>query len=452
MSKTIAIVGRPNVGKSTLFNRLAGRRLALVDDTPGLTRDRRDVAVKFGDLSFTLIDTAGFEDESGETLSARMQQQTEHAIDLADICLFVIDAREGLTPLDQHFGEILRRKGARVILCANKCEGRAGTDGLMESFSLGYGEPVGISAEHGDGMGDLYAALDAAFADLSGTDEPDEKTAKGKDAPLKLAIVGRPNVGKSTLINALIGEERMLTGPEAGITRDSISLNWQWNGRAISLFDTAGLRRNTKVSDRLEKLAVGDTNRAVKFAEVVVLMMDARDAFEKQDLHIADRVAREGRALIFAINKVDLVDDLGALRKELDEKLERLLPQVRGAPMVYLSAHTGRNLDRLMPQVEKIYTDWNAKIATRDLNDWLHEMEQKHPPPAVQGRRVRLKYISQIKSRPPTFVLFASRAKHLPDSYMRYLTNGLRTAFDLPGTPIRVQIKTGKNPYVEGKE
>ena len=452
MSKTIAIVGRPNVGKSTLFNRLAGRRLALVDDTPGLTRDRRDVPVKFGDLSFTLIDTAGFEDESGETLSARMQHQTEHAVDLADICLFVIDAREGVTPLDEHFGEILRHKGAAVILCANKCEGRAGSDGLIESFALGYGDPIGMSAEHGDGMGDLYAALDAAFANLSDNDDPDNKPAKGKDAPLKLAIVGRPNVGKSTLINALVGEERMLTGPEAGITRDSISLNWQWNGRAISLFDTAGLRRSTKVSDRLEKLAVGDTNRAVKFAEVVVLMMDARDAFEKQDLHIADRVVREGRALIFAINKVDLVDDLGELRKELDEKLERLLPQVRGAPIVYLSAHTGRNLDRLMPQVEKIYTDWNAKIATRDLNDWLHEMEQKHPPPAVQGRRVRLKYISQIKSRPPTFVLFASRAKHLPDSYMRYLINGLRTAFDLPGTPIRVQIKTGKNPYVEGKE
>jgi len=451
MSKTVVIVGRPNVGKSTLFNRLAGRRLALVDDTPGLTRDRREAVVRFGDLCFKLVDTAGFEDDGGDSLSARMQRQTEQAIAEADICLFLIDARQGVTPLDLHFAGILRKRGGSVIVAANKCEGRAGTEGFYEAFALGFGEAIAVSAEHGDGLGDLYGALEQGLGEDQAGPDDEAAPGTGKDAPLRLAIVGRPNVGKSTLINALIGQDRMLTGPEAGITRDSISLEWNWRGRAISLYDTAGLRRTTRVRDRLEKLAVTDTKRAVQFAEVVVLLMDAREAFEKQDLHIADMVAREGRALIFAINKIDLIEDLAFLRRDLDEKLARLLPQVRGAPIVYLSAETGRGLDRLMPEVDKIYTDWNAKIATRDLNDWLREMEQKHPPPAVQGRRIRLKYMAQTKARPPTFVLFASRAKHLPDSYMRYLINGLRDTFGLPGTPIRIQLKTGKNPYVEDR-
>lgn len=454
MTTSVAIIGRPNVGKSTLFNRLAGKRLALVDDTPGLTRDRRETDIQFGDLSFTLMDTAGFENESGDNLSARMQQQTEIAIEEADVCIFLVDARSGLTPLDTHFADLLRKRHNKVVLAANKCEGRAGTTGLYEAYELGFGDPVPLSAEHGEGIGDLYTALFNKFEALGllDADQDDDLAEDDPTKPLKLAIVGRPNVGKSTLINTLLGEERLLTGPEAGITRDSISLNWNWQGRPISLFDTAGLRRRTKIGDRLEKLAVGDTKWAIQFAEVVVLLMDANDAFQKQDLHIADQVEQEGRALIFAINKVDQINDLDELRRVMKEKLERLLPQVKGAPMIYISGQSGKGLKNLMPQVDKIYKDWNGRIATNDLNNWLRQMEQRHPPPAVQGRRVRLKYMSQTKARPPTFVLFASRSKHLPDSYIRYLINGIRTDFDLPGTPIRIQVKTGHNPYADGKK
>ena len=439
----LAIVGRPNVGKSTLFNRLAGRRLALVDDRPGVTRDRRFATGRLGDLELALIDTAGFEDVAGESLEARMRRQTELALDEADVALFVIDAREGVTPLDESFGEILRRRGKPVVLVANKAEGKAGDAGALEAFSLGFGEPVAISAEHGEGLSDLYDALDAAAPG----GHPDE--AEEAEKPLRIAIVGRPNAGKSTLVNRLIGEERLLTGPEAGITRDAISVDWDWQGHPIRLVDTAGLRRKAKVVEALEKLSTQDAIRAITFAEVVILVMDATHPFENQDLQIADLVEREGRALIFVLAKWDLITDAAARPKELAEDAARALPQLRGAPMVALSAETGRGLDRLMPAVVKAHADWSTKVKTSDLNEWLRLATQRHPPPTVEGRRIRPKYIAQTKARPPTFVLFASRADQLPDSYRRYLVNSIRQSFDLPGTPIRMTVKSGANPYAD---
>ncbi len=445
MTLRVAIVGRPNVGKSTLFNRLAGRALAIVDDRPGVTRDRRFGTGRLGDLDLELIDTAGFEDVSDESLQARMQTQTERAIEEADLSLFVIDAREGVTPNDQVFAELLRRGGKPVIVVANKTEGKAGDAGALEAFSLGLGEPVSVSATHGEGMSDLYAALlDAAPSDPSedDDDEPGEK-------PVRIAVVGRPNAGKSTLVNRLIGEERLLTGPEAGITRDAISVDWEWDGKRVRLVDTAGLRRKAKVNEGLERLSVQDSLRAIKFAEVVLLVMDAANALEIQDLQIADLVEREGRALVFVLAKWDLVKEPQARLNALIEEAERALPQLRGTPVVALSAETGRGLERLMPAVLKVHRDWSVKVKTRDLNDWLKIATQRHPPPAVNGHRIKPKYMAQTKARPPTFVLFASRADQLPDSYRRYLINGLRQSFDLAGVPIRLTVKQGGNPFVD---
>jgi GTP-binding protein len=445
MPLKLAIVGRPNVGKSTLFNRLAGKKLAIVDDQPGVTRDRRFASGRLGDLDLELIDTAGFENVTDESLEARMRSQTERAIEEADVALFLIDAREGVAPMDEVFAEILRKRDKPVVLAANKAEGKAGDAGVLEGFRLGLGEPIAISAEHGEGMADLYAAIVDAAPDADEAEDEGEK-------PVRIAIVGRPNAGKSTLVNRLIGEDRLLTGPEAGITRDAIPVDWEWNDRAVRLVDTAGLRRKAKVQEKLEKLSTQDTIRAITFAEVVILVMDATHPFEIQDLQIADLVEREGRGLVFALAKWDLVQDPQATLAEFIEEAQRQLPQVRGAPIIALSAETGRGLDKLMPAVFKVHSDWSTKVKTRDLNDWLHMAIQRHPPPAVNGRRIKPKYMAQTKARPPTFVLFASRADQLPESYRRYLINSLRDSFDLPGVPLRVTVKSNRNPFTEGEE
>ena len=444
MALKLAIVGRPNVGKSTLFNRLAGKKLAIVDDRPGVTRDRRYASGRLGDLELELIDTAGYEDVSDDSLEARMRAQTELAVEEADVVLFVVDAREGVTALDRIVAELLRGRNKPLILAANKAEGFAGDMGAGEAYALGLGEPIAISAAHGEGMSELYEALAAL------TDAPDGEEEDEADKPVRIAIVGRPNAGKSTLVNALIGEDRLLTGPEAGITRDAIPVDWEWEGRPVRLVDTAGLRKKAKVQETLEKLSTSDTIRAVTFAEVVILVMDAANAFETQDLQIADLVEREGRALVFCIAKWDLVSSPQARLKELREQADLALPQVRGTPLVALSAETGRGLDRLMPAVLKTHGNWSTKVKTRDLNDWLKLMVQRHPPPAVNGKRIKPKYMAQTKARPPTFVLFASRADQMPDSYRRYLINGIRESFDLPGVPIRITVKQGANPYAEG--
>ena len=444
MPLKVAIVGRPNVGKSTLFNRLAGRALAIVDDRPGVTRDRRYGTGRLGDLDLELIDTAGFEDVSDESLTARMQVQTEKAIEEADLSLFVIDAREGVTQLDHIFADALRRGGKPVLVLANKSEGKAGEAGALDAYALGFGEPIEVSAAHGEGMSDLYAAVVQAAPEAE-----EEDDAGSADKPIRIAVVGRPNAGKSTLVNRLIGEDRMLTGPEAGITRDAIPVDWDWDGKRVRLVDTAGLRRKAKVQEKLERLSVQDSLRAITFAEVVLLIMDAEHPFETQDLQIADLVEREGRALVFVLAKWDLIESPQARLKALQEDVDQALPQLRGSPMVALSAETGRGLDRLMPAVLKVHKDWSAKVKTRDLNDWLKLAVQRHPPPAVQGRRIKPKYMAQTKSRPPTFVLFASRADQLPDAYRRYLINGIRQSFDLPGVPIRLTVKSGSNPYAD---
>jgi len=444
MALKLAIVGRPNVGKSTLFNRLAGKKLAIVDDRPGVTRDRRFASGSIGDMLLDLVDTAGFEDVDDESLEARMRRQTELAIDEADICLFLIDAREGVTPLDQVFGEILRRKDKPVLIGANKAEGKQGDPGIAEAWSLGFGEPIPISGEHGEGMADLYAALVRLAPEHQDDEEEDDP-----DKPIRIAIVGRPNAGKSTLVNALIGEDRMLTGPEAGITRDSIPVEWNWDGRKVRLVDTAGLRRKARIHEKLEILSVADSIRAITFAEVVLLVMDATHPFEIQDLQLADLVEREGRALVFVLAKWDLVEDPQATLKGFVEHAERMLPQVRGAPVVALSAETSWGLDRLMPSVIKTHANWSTKVKTRDLNDWLALAVQRHPPPAVNGRRIKPKYVAQTKARPPTFVLFSSRANQMPEHYRRYLINSIRESFDLPGVPIRITIKSGANPYAD---
>ncbi len=462
----VAIVGRPNVGKSTLFNRLVGKRLALVDDTPGVTRDRREGEAKLGDLTFTLVDTAGLEEADAASLEGRMRAQTERAIDDADVCLFVIDARAGLTPTDSAFANLMRRHGDKTVLIANKVEGRKGLDGAYESYELGLGEPVAISAEHGEGMGELFQALDEQFERLGlpSDDDPtldtddadwlpeDENTPDIVDAPprthpLRVAIVGRPNAGKSTLVNHLIGENRLLTGPEAGITRDTISVDWVFDGRPFKLFDTAGMRRKAKVQDKLEKLSVADALHAVQFAECVVILMDAERPFEKQDLQIADLVAREGRALVFGLNKWDLIKRKDAFLKECEEELTRLLPQVRGAPLVPLSGLKGRGTDALFKAVLHMDDVWNRRVSTAALNRWLTAALSQHPPPAVAGRRLKLRYMTQVKARPPTFALFCSRPDALPGSYSRYLINGLRDTFDLPGVPLRLNLRKGQNPY-----
>jgi GTP-binding protein len=445
MALKVAIVGRPNVGKSTLFNRLVGKRLALVDDRPGVTRDRRYADGYIGDMDLTLIDTAGYEDITDDSLESRMREQTEAALEDGDLILFMMDAREGVTSLDRIFAERLRHQHKPVILLANKSESRESGGGIGEAYALGFGEPVAISAEHGEGMADLYAAIVAASADIF-IEEEDEP-----DKPIRIAIIGRPNAGKSTLINRLIGEDRMLTGPEAGITRDSISVDWEYEGQNIRLVDTAGMRRKARVQEKLEKLSVADTIRAITFAEVVVLVMDKDDAFDTQDLQLADLVEREGRALVYVASKWDLEDEPQARLAQLTATAEDRLPQLRGSPFVALSSHSGRGVERLMPAVLKAHATWSVKVKTKDLNTWLAMATQRHPPPAVDGKRIKPKYMAQIKSRPPTFVLMASRASQMPEQYKRYLVNSMRESFDLPGTPIRMTVKSGsENPYAEG--
>jgi GTP-binding protein len=443
----VAIIGRPNVGKSTLFNRLVGQKLALVDDRPGVTRDRREGDARLGHLSFRVIDTAGLEEAEPGSLSDRMRQQTEEAVDQADLILFLVDARAGILPADRAFATLVRRAGKPVLLLANKAEGAAGLAGAYDAFSLGLGDPVPISAEHGEGMSDLLQAL-RPFAETDEEDDEDEDDLRAR--PLRVAIVGRPNAGKSTLVNQMVGSERLLTGPEAGITRDTISLEWTWRDRAVKLFDTAGLRKRARVEDKLEKLSVADALRAIRFAEVVVVLLDATIPFEKQDLTIVDLIESEGRALVIGLNKWDLVADKPGLLKELKEEATRLLPQVRGVPIVPLSGLAGEGIDRLMTAVIQQADVWSMRISTAKLNDWLQEALQAHAPPAVSGRRIKIRYMTQVKARPPHFAIFGNQLDALPRSYTRYLVNGLREAFDLPGVPIRLALRTGKNPY-EGR-
>jgi GTP-binding protein len=450
MSFTVAIVGRPNVGKSTLFNRLVGKRLALVDDLPGVTRDRREGAARLGDLDFTVIDTAGLETAAPDSLTGRMQAQTEAALAAADAVFFLVDARAGPTPVDQAFANVVRRSGKPAILVANKSEGRAAQAGVLEAYSLGLGEPIAISAEHGEGLADLYEALREALPDATAEPSEDEAEVEGARA-IRVAVIGRPNSGKSTLINRLIGEERLLTGPEAGITRDAIAVEFEWRGRPFRVHDTAGLRRRSRIEEKLEKLAVADTLHAVRFAEVVIVLMDSQAPFEEQDLRIVDLVEREGRALVIGMNKWDLVESKPGAIRQLREETDHWLPQVKGVPVVGTSGLTGAGLDRLMAAVVEAHAVWNKRVPTSALNRWLADVTSAHPPPAVSGRRIRLDYLTQPKSRPPSFVLFCSRTDAVPEAYKRYLVNELRDTFDLPGTPIRLTLREKKNPYAKRK-
>lgn len=495
MPLKLAIVGRPNVGKSTLFNRLAGKKLALVDDQPGVTRDRKEAQGKLAGLPLVLVDTAGYEDAHDGSLEARMREQTEAAIAEADIALFLIDARAGVISMDERFAAILRKADIPIVLAANKCEGKAGLPGLYDAFKLGFGEPVALSAEHGEGFGDLFEAfrealgedgLQAAYDmdeeagdfeqgedilaklesinvdDPNLTDEAlqaaleaagisDEDTldapAETEARPIKLAIVGRPNAGKSTLINTLLQSDRLLTGPEAGITRDSVSIDWNWDGRRIRLVDTAGLRKRSKVQERLEKMSTGETVRSLKYADIVAIVMDAREALEKQDLQIADLALREGRGVVFVVSKWDEVSTPDKTLRDLREKVTRLLPNAGQAPLIALSGLTGKRVERLMPAVASVFDNWNAKVKTGDLNRWLRYSIERHPPPSVHGKRIKPRYMAQMKSRPPTFVLIASRGEQMPEQYKRYLINGIREAFDMKGVPIRLFVRQGSNPF-----
>ena len=446
MNFTIAIVGRPNVGKSTLLNRLVGRRVALVDDRPGVTRDRREGEARLGDLEFTVIDTAGLEESAPESLTGRMRAQTETAISQADAVFFMIDARIGRTPADQAFAELVRKSGKPAVLIANKMEGTAGEPGRLDAYALGLGEPVGISAEHNEGLPDLYDALRAALPDqtaeqIEAVDKPQEEKA------IRVAIVGRPNAGKSTLVNRLLGEERLLTSSEAGTTRDAIAVDLNWHGQKFRIHDTAGIRRRGRVDEKLEKLSVADALNAVRFAEVVVVLLDVENAFEEQDQRIADLVEQEGRAIVIAVNKWDLKEktagEIGKLREQAGDKLKQLVD----VPLVAVSAMTGEGLDRMMQAIIDAFAVWNKRIATAALNRWFESTIESHPPPAVSGRRLRLNYITQAKTRPPSFVVFCTRADALPEAYKRYLVNSLRANFELPGTPIRFTFREKDNPF-----
>jgi len=452
MTATVAILGRPNVGKSTLFNRLVGRKIALVDDQPGVTRDRREGMGSIADLEFKLFDTAGLDEAPKASLEGRMSAQSERAIKDADVALFVIDARAGVTPVDRDFAQRLRRSGKPVIVVANKAEGRTAQPGILEAYELGLGEPVAISAEHGEGLDGLYDALkpyvgtpepEAAEDDEASDDEDEEDP----DRPLRLAIIGQPNAGKSTLVNALLGEERVLTGPEAGITRDAISTEWTWQGRKIILWDTAGIRRKSRVTGKVEKLAVADALRAIRFADCVVVLIDASLDIERQDLTLCDLVAQEGRAVVLGLSKWDLVEEKQKRMRQVESDLEDVLPEIRGVPVVTLSAERGRGLDQLMKAVFKAVEVWNSRISTSQLNRWLEGTLERNPPPAPSGRRIKLRYATQARTRPPTFALFGNQLDHLPESYVRYLMNGLRKDFDLWGTPIRFSLRRGKNPF-----
>lgn len=472
MSFTLVIAGRPNVGKSTLFNRLVGRRAALVHDRPGVTRDLREGEGRIADLVFRVIDTAGLEDSDSETLEGRMREQTEQAVAAADVALMVIDARVGVTPVDKYFADLLRRGNTPVIVAANKCEGRAAEAGLYEAYGLGMGDPLAISAEHGQGMDALYEALlpfenvppgkddddserEASLEEMAengnlGLDliDGDDLEEARPDRPLQLAIVGRPNTGKSTLVNRLLGEERMMTGPQPGVTRDAVPVDWEYDGRRVRLVDTAGLRRKAKVEDVVEKLSALDTLRAVDLAEVVVLVLDADAILDKQDLTIASRVIEEGRALVIAVNKWDVATDRKESLVRLSERLEESLTQVKGVPTVTISAKTGQRVDSLMKTVFDVHKTWNVRVPTAALNKWLDDVTQKHPPPlSKQKRRIRIRYVTQVKARPPTFVMFTTRPVDLPDSYHRYLLNSLRENFGFEGVPLRLFVRKPDNPY-----
>ena len=460
----VAIIGRPNVGKSTLFNRLVGKRVALVDDRPGVTRDRREGEGDMLGMKFTLVDTAGFEDENVATLPGRMRQQTQAAVDMADVALFVIDARAGIVPLDEEIARWLRGSKTPVVLLANKAEGRSGDGGIYEAFALGFGDPVPFSAEHGEGMADLFDALAPLIdrADDDDADDDDGKTLEagelGEDddlppnAPLKLAIVGRPNAGKSTLVNKLLGEDRMITGPEAGITRDSISIDWQWTdadgqAREVRLIDTAGLRRRAKVEDKLEKLSAMDTGHAIDFAEVVVLLLDATRGLEAQDLRIASQIYDEGRAMVVALNKWDTVENGSSLFQGIRGALEEGFAQVRGVPLLTVSATSGKGLDTLIQVAFETRAAWSKRVPTGELNRWFERAVEANPPPAPGGRRIKLRYATQVKTRPPSFVVFGTRVDQLPESYRRYLANGIRRELGFGAVPIRLTLRAPKNPF-----
>jgi GTP-binding protein len=445
MPTVVAIVGRPNVGKSTLFNRLVGKRLALVDDRPGVTRDRRMGDASLGDLNFQVIDTAGFDESAAQTLAGRMQAQTEAAIREADVILFLMDARAGITPDDRAFAQVVRRSEKPVVVVANKAEGKA-MAGAYEAFELGLGEPVAISAEHGEGLADLFESLAALLP------EPGEGTAEKGDRAIKVAVVGRPNAGKSTLINRLLGEDRLLTGPEPGITRDSISVEFRRGSQRFELHDTAGLRRKSRIEDKLEKLSAADALNAIRFAEVVILLLDSDKPFEEQDLRIADLVVREGRALVIGMNKSDLAAPALVAPKKLREQADHWLPQARGMPIVAVSGLQGQGLDKLLDAVEKTFGVWNKRVSTAALNRFLESAISQNPPPAISGGRIKLRYMTQPKARPPSFVLFGTRTSALPDAYTRYLVNGMREAFDMPGVPIRLAFREAENPFAGKKK
>jgi len=448
---TVAIVGRPNVGKSTLFNRLVGKKLALVDDRPGVTRDRREGEASLLGLQFRVIDTAGYEDEDPQSLPGRMRKQTEAAVHDADVALFLIDAREGLTPLDEEIGRWLRAGSTPVVVVANKAEGRDGESGRLEAYALGLGEPIAISAEHGEGVVDLFEVLRPHVEHEHYETAAEEKEQDREHAPLKLAIVGRPNAGKSTLVNRMLGEERMITGPEAGITRDSISLDWEWRGRPVRLVDTAGLRKRSKVDDKLERLSAADTRRAIDHAEVVVLLLDATRGLEAQDLRIADQVVEEGRALVIALNKWDVAENASALFNGVKAALEEGLSQLKGLPVLAMSAKTGKGVDDLIKAAFELRHDWSRRIPTGELNRWFESAGEANPPPAPAGRRIKLRYITQVKTRPPSFVVFGTRVDQLPESYRRYLLNSMRRDLKIGPVPLRLSLRSPKNPYSGGR-